>query len=80
MFSCGFDLGASREGYEGVPGEGGLMDDGDGRGVEAYVGAMERRPPPAPERAWATLSDCWAAIVVVVSTSSEWVRKWTWIT
>ena len=24
---------------------------------------MERRPPPAPARAWATLSACWAAVV-----------------
>lgn len=25
---------------------------------------MERIPPPAPLRACATLSDCWAAVVV----------------
>ena len=28
-----------------------------------YVRVMERRPPPAPARAWATLSVCWAVVV-----------------
>ena len=44
--------------------------------MEAYVRAMERRPPPAPERAWATLSDCWAAIVVIASMSSGGGGSW----
>ena len=38
-------------------------------GREWYVRLMERRPPPAPARAWATLSVCWdAAAIMVVST------------
>jgi hypothetical protein len=31
-----------------------------------YVRAMDRIPPPAPAKACATLSDCWAAAVVLV--------------
>jgi len=29
-------------------------------GAETDVRVMERRPPPAPARAWAMLSPCWA--------------------
>ena len=29
----------------------------------ACVKVIERRPPPAPARAWAMLSPCWAADV-----------------
>jgi len=28
------------------------------RGRNAYVNAMDNMPPPAPETAWAILSDC----------------------
>lgn len=37
----------------------------EGRGG-FYVNVMERRPPPAPARAWAMLSPCWAAETVWV--------------
>ena len=32
--------------------------------MRGYVRAMESRPPPAPARAWATLSLCCAAVLV----------------
>ena len=32
------------------------------KGVCLYVRAIDRIPPPAPETACATLSDCWAAV------------------
>ena len=35
-----------------------------GLGWTIYVNVMERRPPPAPARAWAILSPCWTADVI----------------
>ncbi len=37
-----------------------------------YVRVMDRRPPPAPARAWAMLSPCWA---VDVAGAIVWERN-----
>ena len=67
----GFDLGAGREGNEGIAARDGYTrsdkkviaeaEQGCYRkeregGESAYVRTMDRMPPPAPARAWATLS------------------------
>lgn len=41
-----------------------------------YVKVIERRPPPAPARAWAMLSPCWAADVARVIASLLGAAGW----
>jgi len=52
-----FDLCAGGEGDEGVSASVRLWF-WEGEEEMPYVRAMERIPPPAPLKAWATLSDC----------------------
>ena len=42
-----------------------------------YVRVMERRPPPAPARAWATLSVCWAVVVGFAILILTGTRGWS---
>jgi len=49
--------------------------------VETDVRVMERRPPPAPARAWAMLSPCWALGVATTvprgcSTGLDMLENW----
>jgi hypothetical protein len=54
---------ACGQGYERVAGETLEYNDRNGETGLRYVKAMERRPPPAPLRAWAMLSLCWTAVL-----------------
>lgn len=69
MCSLGFDLGAGGEGDKRVAG-GQLVSTGISiiwRERMANVNAMDRRPPPAPAKAWATVSACWVGSVLLCS-------------
>lgn len=66
MGSFGLDLGTGGEGDEWVAGVVWLVYwvvDVTGGNGETDVKVMERRPPPAPARAWAMLSPCWAVVL-----------------
>ncbi|KAL8767418.1 MAG: hypothetical protein Q9194_005997 [Teloschistes cf. exilis] len=67
----GLHLGAGGEGDEGVAGEMPLVFKYSVWAMEMeYVRVMERSPPPAPAKAWAMLSPCWAADVAGAATGS----------
>lgn len=62
LCSFGFDLGAGGEGDEGIAGTKlSVLDTPIVRRGIANVNVMDKRPPPAPARAWAMLSPCCAA-------------------
>lgn len=63
----GFDLGACREGYEGVTAS--VSKERTCEKGNIYVKAIDRIPPPAPDTAWAILSDCWVAVVEAILSS-----------